>query len=133
MLLTVPFCQAALLILTSLIAPDNADTGPRFKTIIACHNGKLDSGSKCSINCWQPDGKLSPKGNMICGHPGAVSQVEWKFVRRKGDKDVYKFTRKFPISAENPTTTSKEVEFEGKQIKVFEDEFQCIVISGPKE
>ena len=113
------------------LATDPAETGPRLKAVIACHNGKLDSGSKCSVTCYQPDGTLHETGKLTCGWTGTVSEIEWKFLERRGVKDVYRITRRFPVGSPNVATTSKEVEFEGQQVRVFEDKSQCIVIACP--
>ena len=106
---------------------------PRFKARITCFNGKLDSGSSCSGTSFQPDGALHPKGKMTCGYPGKVSEIEWSFVERRGDKDAYRFTRVFPSDTANPSTASKTIEFSDSRVPVFEDKFQVIVIEPPKK
>lgn len=118
-----------------LIAVDvPAKSSPRFKALVTCFNGKLDSGSSCSAPCFQPDGTLHPKGGPLkCGYPGQVSTVEWAFVERRGNKDVYRFTRLFPADTATPTTTSKTVEFSDSRVVVFEDKFQVIVMEPPKK
>jgi hypothetical protein len=72
---------------------------------------------------------------MTCGWPGSVSEIQWSFVARSGDKDVYRFTRRFPVegSFNGPDTkvTTKEVEFAGPRIIVFQDASQVIVIESP--
>jgi hypothetical protein len=70
---------------------------------------------------------------MSCGWVGQVSEIEWKFVRRQGGKDVYEFKRRFPIETPKVETSSKEVQFEGKRVTIFEDKFWCIVIDGPRK
>lgn len=107
--------------------------GPRFKARIACFNGKLDSGSSCSGNTFQPDGIIHPTGKMACGFPGKVSEIEWSFVERRGDNDVYRFTRRFPTDTSATTTSSKSVEFSDKRVIVFQDELQAVVIEPPKQ
>lgn len=107
---------------------------PRFKALVTCFNGKLDSGSSCSVTCFQPDGTLHPKGGPVkCGYPGQVSVVEWVFIERRGGKDVYRFTRVFPSDTATATTTSKSVEFSDSRVIVFEDKFQVIVMEPPKK
>src|ERR1017187_4856561 len=108
-----------------------ADT-PRYKACVACFNGKLDSGSSCSMTCFQSDGTLHATGKMTCGISGQVSEIEWSFVERRGNKDVYRFTRRFPADTEAPTTTSKSVEFFDSRVVVFQDKFQVVVIEPPK-
>jgi hypothetical protein len=122
---------ATIFFMASAIRADAPEPEPRFKAVITCHNGKLNSGSLCRAYNYQPDGKSHGAGKITCGWLGSVSEIEWKLVRRQGEKDVYRFTRRFPIDAAETATTSKDVEFEGKQVTIFEDNFQCIVISGP--
>ena len=85
-------------------------TSPRFKARIVCFNGKLDSNSSCSGTNFQPDGTLHAANKMTCGFPGQVSEIECSFVERRGDKDVYRFTRRFPSDTLTASTTSKTVE-----------------------
>ncbi len=110
-----------------------AKTAPRFKARIACFNGKLDSGSSCSGTNFQPDGALHAKGKMTCGFPGQVSEIEWSFVERRGDRDVYRFTRRFPSDTAAAGTTSKTIEFSDSRVVVFEDKVQAVVIEPPKK
>ena len=117
--------------LVSADAPTKAS--PRFKARVACFNGKLDSGSSCASTCFQPDGILHTKGKMTCGFPGQVSDVEWSFVERRNDKDVYRFTRRFPSDTAAASTASKTVEFSDSRVVVFEDKVQVVVIEPPKK
>jgi hypothetical protein len=110
-----------------------AKAGPRFKALIACFNGKVDSGSSCSGNNFQPDGTFHPQGKLTCGYPGKVSAVEWAFVEQRGGKDAYRFTRRFPADGDAPSTATKVIEFSDSRIVVFEDEFQVVVIGPPNE
>lgn len=96
-----------------------------------CFNGKVDSGSSCSCTTAQPDGTLHPTGKMTCGFPGQVSEIEWSFVERRGTKDVYRFTRRFPSDTAAVSTTRKNVEFSDSRVVVFEDMFQVVVIEPP--
>ncbi|MEI8288579.1 MAG: efflux RND transporter periplasmic adaptor subunit, partial [Verrucomicrobiota bacterium] len=105
---------------------------PRFTALIACFNGKVDSGSSCSGNNFQPDGTIHPKGKMTCGYPGKVSEVEWAFVEQRGGKDVYRFTRRFPADTAKAATTSKDIEFSDRRVVVFADAFQAVVIEPAK-
>jgi hypothetical protein len=117
-----------------LIAADSlAKVSPRFKARVACFNGKLDSGSSCSGTNFQPDGALHATSKMTCGIPGQVSEIEWSFVERRGSKDVYRFTRRFPSDSATASTASKTVEFSDSRVVVFEDKFQAVVIEPPKK
>ena len=108
-------------------------TLPRFKARIVCFNGKLDSGSSCSGTNFQPDGALRATSKITCGFPGQVSEIECAFVERRGDKDVYRFTRRFPSDTATTTTASKTVEFSDSRVVVFEDKAQAVVIEPPKK
>lgn len=105
---------------------------PRFKAHIICFNGKVDSRSSCSTTNFQPDGTLHATGKMTCGKAGQVSEVEWSFLERRGDSDVYRFTRRFPSDTATASTTTRDVEFSNGRVVVFEDEYQVIVIEPPK-
>jgi len=105
---------------------------PRFKALIVCFNGKVDSGSSCSGANFQPDGTIHAKGKLTCGYPGRVSEIEWAFVEQRGDKDAYQFTRRFPADTAATTTTTKIIEFSERRVVVFEDEFQAVVIGPPE-
>ena len=100
--------------------------------MVICFNGKLDSGHSCSVTTFQPDGTLHAKGKLTCGFPGKVSEVEWSFVERRDNKDVYRFTRLFPSDTAATSTTSKTVEFSDSRVVVFEDKFQVVVMEPPK-
>ena len=73
-----------------------------------------------------------PTGKMTCGLPGKVSEVEWRFLQRKGNVDVYEFSRRFPADKAESKTENKTVGFRGARVIVFEDTFQVIVIQSPR-
>lgn len=110
-----------------------SEPSPRFKARIVCFNGKLDSDSSCSRTNFQLNGALRAKGGMTCGSPGQFSEIEWSFVQRHHDRDVYLFTRRFPSDTPAAHTTSKTVEFRDHRVVVFEDEAQVIVIEPPQK
>ena len=68
---------------------------------------------------------------MTCGIPGQVSEITWRFVGQHGEKDVYFFTRRFPLDGTGVITTSKELEFSTQRVIAFQDEHQTIVIEPP--
>jgi hypothetical protein len=119
-----------LLVITATLG---ADSAPHLKAVVTCFQYKLDSGASCSGACFQPDGTLMRTGKMTCGHRGKVSDIEWTFVERRGDKDLYKFTRRFPVNAGSPSTTSKVVEYTGNRVIIFKDKWQVIVIEPPSQ
>ena len=124
---------ASLVSLPTRAADVPAQAGARFQARVCCFNGKVDSGSSCSGTNFQPDGALGQKSSMTCGFPGHVSEIEWSFVERHGDKDVYRFTRRFPSDTSAASTTSKSVEFKDARVVVFQDEYQVVVIEPPKK
>ena len=124
---------AALLAVACLAADSPTKSKPHLKAVVTCFNGKLDSGSYCSGRCFQLDGPLYPTGNMTCGWPGKISEIEWSFVETRGTNDVYRFTRRFPSDTQATATTSKLIEFGGSRVTVFEDQHQVVVMEGPKK
>jgi hypothetical protein len=106
---------------------------PRYKARVVCFNGKIDAGSSCSGTNFQPDGAIHTTGKLSCGHPGKISDIEWAFVEQQGDKDVYRFTRRFPADATAAAASSKIVEFSTSRVIVFADKFQTITIEPPKK
>jgi preprotein translocase subunit SecD len=70
---------------------------------------------------------------MSCGHPGIVSEIEWQFVQRQGDKDVYRFTRRFPVDGLATTVKSNSVEFASARVVVFQDQWQAVVMEPDTE
>jgi hypothetical protein len=105
---------------------------PRFKARVVCFNGQVDAGGFCAATCFQPDGVLHRQGAMRCGFPGQVSQIEWSFVERRGARDVYRFTRRFPVDTAAVSTTNQTVEFSDRRVVVFEDAFQVVVMEPPE-
>jgi hypothetical protein len=124
---------AALLAVACLAAGSPPKSKPHLKAVVTCFNGKLDSGSYCSVACFQPDGTLHRTGKMTCGWSGRVSEVEWSFVETRGTNDVYRFARRFPSDTPSAASTSKLIEFGGSRVTVFEDQQQVIVMEGPKK
>jgi hypothetical protein len=107
---------------------------PRFRAMVTCFNGRVDSRSSCSTSNFQAAGTppLSTTTKMTCGHAGQVSEIECAFIERKNDKDVYQFTRRFPSDTPAAATVNKTVEFNNSRVVVFEDNFQTIVIEPPE-
>ena len=124
----------AALFFAAPIAVFTADADmPQFRAEVICYNGKLDSGSSFTANAAKPDTSPETNGKMTCGFPGKVSEIAWSFVERRGSKDVYSFTRRFPLKSENIATETKRIQFGGERVTVFEDKYQVIVIQSPKK
>lgn len=102
--------------------------GPLLHAVIVCINRP---GGKCTVGS-KPGGPLVERGNLTCGLPGKVSRITWSFVGRKDGKDVYDFTRHFPLDAGNTTTVTRRVEFSGGLLTLFEDSDQVISIQSPE-
>ena len=111
---------------------DKTTTGPRLKAIIAIYNGKPGDSTSCSAGNFQSDGLIHPTGSMTCGPAGKASQLDWAFTGRRGDADVYSFTRSYPVGAPNVALTSKEFAFTGERIILFADDDQTLLIEGPR-
>jgi len=72
-------------------------------------------------------------GKMTCGFAGKASEITWAFIERRDGKDVYDFTRRFPINSEHGALQSKQINFARERVIVFEDKDQLIVIQSPKQ
>ncbi|RKY24663.1 MAG: hypothetical protein DRP83_07315, partial [Planctomycetota bacterium] len=76
--------------------------------------------------------QLTKTGKMTCGHPGAVSEVSWKWLRDTPPGDEYEFTRIFPAGAANAKTHKNIVTYDGSHASIWKDDFQEIVIRRDK-
>jgi hypothetical protein len=106
----------------------------RFKNKVTCYEGKIGSGGSTGTIDYAVD---NYPGTTVTTDkvtsPGKESELKWTFVGRNGSKDVYRFTftRLTKPSASFQTTDSKEVQFEGKPIVVFEDALHAVVMESP--
>lgn len=73
-------------------------------------------------------GDMGPTGKITCGHPGAVSQVTWKFLTTSSEGDVYEFSRVFPSDTATPQTTIKQITYSGQQQVIFQDKVHRVII-----
>lgn len=78
-------------------------------------------------------GDMAETGAATCGHPGLVSKVEWKWIRRESDSDIYRVTRRFPFRSAVVKTDTKEVHYEGTEILLWTDTVQKIGIRPAKK
>lgn len=90
------------------------------------------SGESGSFTCPTPDA-ISPgsAGENAVTSPGHEHKLKWTFIGRNQDKDVYNFTFTRTIKAGNETTTSKEIQFDGKPMVIFKDDFHTVVMEIP--
>lgn len=108
----------------------------RLKTKVVCYEGKIGSGVRTSgVDLASDNTYPGYVGGIVSTTPGQEHDLKWSFVGRNGSKDVYRFTfkRMMKKDSSSPTTNSKEVQFDGKQIIVFEDELHTIVMESPSE
>ena len=97
---------------------------PAFVVFINNHRyGPTNGGSLIPQEGVEP-----PKtGKSIDGHPGAVSEVEWKYLRTTDAGDEYEVTRRFPVDAPTPGVETKTVVYSGKPLTVFQDNVQRVL------
>src|ERR1035437_10194607 len=91
----------------------------RLKTKVISYEGKIGSGTRgVEINSI-PDGTYFGNGGRdTVTSSGHESELKWSFVGRNRDKDVYRFvfTHMTKAGLSDKITTSKEIQFDGKQI-----------------
>jgi len=104
----------------------------RFKTKVISYEGKVGSGVNSSAVSFVPADPGTGEGDTVTTS-GRESELKWAFVGRNGDQDVYRFTftRMTKAGLSGKTTTSKEIQFDGKQIIIFEDDLHTVVIESP--
>ena len=108
----------------------------QFKFKIAAYEGKTNSGT-CGKNIC-PNPEIIYPGNGggdTITSVGHESELKWSFVGRNGNRDVYHFTfkRMAKAGSSGTTTSAKDVQFNGKQTIVFEDELHTVVMDSPSE
>jgi hypothetical protein len=103
---------------------------------ITCFIGKLDSGRSCSTEGPKepvPAG-VKVKASLRCGDTGGkISEIEWTFLGRRDGKDRYHLVRRFPVDDPGVAVSTKEIEFSGERVVVFQDDVHCIVVEPPKK
>jgi len=126
-LLVLAFCSIAQIV---------TNEPARLKTSITCYEGKIGSGSSSGAVSFAPEATYpGTSGRHKSTSPGFEHELEWTFVGRNGNKDVYRFvfTGRTKAGSSGKTTVSKEVQFDGKQVIVFEDELHTVVLESPSE
>jgi hypothetical protein len=113
--------------------PQVQNTAPRYPMVVTCFAGELDSRSKCSSLVGDVVPRPSATFKIACGTTGGdTTEIEWAFLGHRGDKDAYRLTHRFPANTPNPGVSSKEVEFTGKRIVVFQDTEHYTVVESPR-
>jgi hypothetical protein len=103
----------------------------RLMTKVVCYDS---NGSSCDVASLAPDSTYPGNGggdNVTS--PGMERELKWTFVGRNGSKDVwyFTFTRMTKSGSTDKTTTSREIQFEGKQIIVFKDDLHTVIMESP--
>jgi hypothetical protein len=104
----------------------------RFKTKVISYEGKMGWGVNSSAVSFIPADPGTGGGDTVTTS-GRESELKWTFVGRNGDKDVYRFTftRMTKAGSSGKATDSKEIQFDGKQIIIFEDALHTVVMESP--
>jgi beta-lactamase regulating signal transducer with metallopeptidase domain/tetratricopeptide (TPR) repeat protein len=101
-------------------------SGRKFPAFVIFINNKRYGPTNGSSLVPPKGGVTEETGKSTCGHPGAVSQVEWKYLRTTDAGDEYEVTRRFPIDTA-PRIEKKTVTYSGKPLTVFEDDIQRVL------
>src|SRR6476661_3405699 len=118
---------AALLIAIGIVLTSSAQSitkePARLKNKVTQYEGKIGSHDSVTAINAAADDHPGTAGSHVSTTRGKESELHWTYLGRKGDKDVYSFTFTRMTKAGSPQTTTdtKQVEFEGKRIIVFED------------
>lgn len=84
-------------------------------------------------------GAIYPGNSMedTCTTRGHEYDLKWAFLGRDGNHDVYRFTfiRDTKQRGGPPvqTTTTKDVEFDGKEVVVFDDDLHTVIMKSPDQ
>ncbi len=104
---------------------------PQFRMENVCY---ITGGGSCKGKT-QEGMPVRKSGKSTCGTVGRVSEITWSFVEHRNGRDVYSFSRRFPIDSdsEKATLETNVVQFNGERLIVFVDNEQTIVIQSPTE
>ena len=123
--------------LTGLCAGLTNATTARFPFSLKTWIGKEGSGVSSGEIVTEPStvmtNSVSSKTDKT---PGQEHELRWVFVGHLGKKDAYRFTYKQPVAGTNSfqqITSTKEVQFDGSRVVVFEDAQRIIVMTSPTE
>jgi len=95
---------------------------PRFQGSIFCNHYRYgpNSGSTATF---------TGGGGMICRHSDrAPTDIAWRFLGNSNGKDIYEIEIRSQIDDVTSRTTKREVEFEGVEITLLEDDFKRVRI-----
>lgn len=71
---------------------------------------------------------LTPTGRMPCGLKPNVSEITWWCVGTNKLGDLYLFKRTFPLHDASAKTTSTNITYSGKEMVVWKDEVQQLIL-----
>lgn len=120
------------LLFTAFVACNRPQSAPTHKADVTCYIGQLDSGSKCSGSTTSPGDPLGINGSLRCGLNKEIAITKWSFLESRSGKDIYQFTRSFEVDPPTPTNQTKQIQFDGTRVIVFENRGQVVVIQAPK-
>lgn len=105
----------------------------RLKSKITCYEGKIGFSAASTAIDFAVNSYPGTSNTSTVTSPGKESELIWTFIGRNGSKDVYRFTftRLTKAGSSARTMDSKEVQFDGKRIVVFEDELHTVVMETP--
>jgi hypothetical protein len=116
------------------VAQIETNATARLKTKVVCYEGKIKGGSFTTAVNPSPENTSPGSENKDTGtSPGHEYELDWKFIGRTGNKDLYHFTftRMTKAGISDKTSTSKEVSFDGKRVTVFEDDLHTVILESP--
>lgn len=122
-------------VLTALGSGSTNKITARFPYKIISWEGKEGSGASVAEVVPDPSTvTTNSSGIHTSTTPGQEYELRPAFVGHAGKKDVYRFIYKHPKGGTNSNqqvTTSKDVQFDGSRMVVFQDEQRTIVMTTP--
>ncbi|MCH9655773.1 MAG: hypothetical protein K0U86_13985 [Planctomycetes bacterium] len=102
---------------------------------VKINNHKFGESNGCTttFSPRQKSSNVKVKHGSRCGHPGAVSKLNWEYLRTDEKGDHYRFERSFPNDKPNYTVVTKEVLYRGQEVILFEDDVQRISMFPAEE
>ena len=110
---------------------DTAAVDPHYDRVqIFVNNRKFGATNGCTSGFSpQPTSTITRiKHGISCGHRGAVSKLNWEYVRSDDEGDHYRVERIFPHGEPGQESKAKDVVFQGEELVLFEDDLQRIVM-----
>ncbi|MFK7777007.1 MAG: hypothetical protein QM501_02640 [Gimesia sp.] len=99
---------------------------PKYKPVVVQVKNLIGSGSTATTFTPQKYSNIKVKHGSTIGKAGAVSKLNWEYLRTDENGDHYRFERSFPHDKTNQAVTTKEVIYRGQVLILFEDDAQRI-------